>query len=456
MDQNAPVPEQERTSDKAKTWSEAYEIEKKCIRERRKVAFELTDEKGDSSEINQLSGLALSGGGIRSALFNDGFIQALSHKGLLRYLDYFCSVSGGGYIGGHLISCGVQKKKQADAQHIDENYGAESVSFHDDENYWHLGKDPQSGRMADSRLSGVGGYLKRTHLFFARYFSSQIFSFMVYFGVAGILATTLAMIWRSFDQEDFRLLWRHYNLNEWGGEVSLAFYPTIWILLIWALLALIRLPTIIPAIARFFEREGKLTAGIFLKCMMIANVLLLISLMVGFAVLIGNGITNAATQNEGNHIQLNRFAEILAVCAGVLQLMVFFGRDKLFRSEQAEAANWKRMLNRVLSAAVAALLFFSMVHWMSREDLSGYTQHRDPHIVRQEVLDWQMLTRLSVLNPVNDKSRKDLVAQMRAHDQSLYAVEPASSWKKFRPNAQSPTPESTLEPKGSERKATLN
>jgi hypothetical protein len=45
-------------------------------------------------------GLALSGGGIRSATFNLGILQALSDAGLLRVFDYVSTVSGGGFIGG--------------------------------------------------------------------------------------------------------------------------------------------------------------------------------------------------------------------------------------------------------------------------------------------------------------------------------------------------------------------
>ena len=46
-----------------------------------------------------LIGLAFSGGGIRSATFNLGVIEALAGRQLLRWLDYLSTVSGGGYIG---------------------------------------------------------------------------------------------------------------------------------------------------------------------------------------------------------------------------------------------------------------------------------------------------------------------------------------------------------------------
>ncbi len=45
-------------------------------------------------------GLALSGGGIRSATFNLGLLQGLNRGGVLEQVDYLATVSGGGYIGG--------------------------------------------------------------------------------------------------------------------------------------------------------------------------------------------------------------------------------------------------------------------------------------------------------------------------------------------------------------------
>lgn len=51
-----------------------------------------------------LVGLALSGGGIRSATFNLGLLQALARLKLFKYIDYLSTVSGGGYIGACLMS----------------------------------------------------------------------------------------------------------------------------------------------------------------------------------------------------------------------------------------------------------------------------------------------------------------------------------------------------------------
>jgi hypothetical protein len=54
-----------------------------------------TDQAGKA----QLLGLAFSGGGIRSATFNLGVLQALAEMKLLPKIDYLSTVSGGGYIG---------------------------------------------------------------------------------------------------------------------------------------------------------------------------------------------------------------------------------------------------------------------------------------------------------------------------------------------------------------------
>ena len=50
----------------------------------------------------KLAGLAFSGGGIRSATFNLGFLQGLANRRALHGFDYLSTVSGGGYIGAWL------------------------------------------------------------------------------------------------------------------------------------------------------------------------------------------------------------------------------------------------------------------------------------------------------------------------------------------------------------------
>src|SRR5439155_11016210 len=55
-------------------------------------------------------GLALSGGGIRSASFCLGALQALDKADVLKNIDYLSTVSGGGYIGTSLSAAMTHSK----------------------------------------------------------------------------------------------------------------------------------------------------------------------------------------------------------------------------------------------------------------------------------------------------------------------------------------------------------
>jgi predicted acylesterase/phospholipase RssA len=67
-------------------------------------------------------GLAFSGGGIRSATFNLGVIQALAKNNILTWVDYLSTVSGGGYIGSWLSSWAyhLSEKSGTSVNHIAE------------------------------------------------------------------------------------------------------------------------------------------------------------------------------------------------------------------------------------------------------------------------------------------------------------------------------------------------
>ncbi|MBI5429181.1 MAG: hypothetical protein HY938_01850 [Nitrosomonadales bacterium] len=66
------------------------------------IKKQLGNNRGAEKSKENLTGLAFSGGGIRSATFNLGIIQSLAGKNLLGKFDYLSTVSGGGYIGSWL------------------------------------------------------------------------------------------------------------------------------------------------------------------------------------------------------------------------------------------------------------------------------------------------------------------------------------------------------------------
>lgn len=69
------------------------------VRKRRQTPVDPATSPDHLSTIQDSQGLALSGGGIRSATFNLGLLQSLAAAGQLRNFDFLSTVSGGGYIG---------------------------------------------------------------------------------------------------------------------------------------------------------------------------------------------------------------------------------------------------------------------------------------------------------------------------------------------------------------------
>lgn len=71
---------------------------------RRSVGQRASRQDDGQKTFPPMSALCLSGGGIRSATFGLGVIQALARHGLLDKFDYLSTVSGGGYIGSWLTA----------------------------------------------------------------------------------------------------------------------------------------------------------------------------------------------------------------------------------------------------------------------------------------------------------------------------------------------------------------
>ena len=107
----------EKAADSILADSETYpeslrNLENAAVRARRNIAFPPfsaiatdSDQKPQAESVPPPSnpiGLSLSGGGIRSATFCLGVLQALARKDRLRDIDFLSTVSGGGYIGGFL------------------------------------------------------------------------------------------------------------------------------------------------------------------------------------------------------------------------------------------------------------------------------------------------------------------------------------------------------------------
>jgi hypothetical protein len=95
-----------------KRLADIIEDEQEIIRKRRDRRYPKRKQSKDPD--TNLVGLALSGGGIRSAVTNVGVLYEMSRVGLFSIVDYLSTVSGGGYIGCCISSLLSLKKPQSD------------------------------------------------------------------------------------------------------------------------------------------------------------------------------------------------------------------------------------------------------------------------------------------------------------------------------------------------------
>lgn len=117
-----------------------------------------------------LIGLAFSGGGIRSATFNLGVLQAFAQERLLHAFDYLSTVSGGGYIGGWLM--GWMKHAGIGIGEIEKQLASQpySTAAPGDPPQVHFLRDysnyltPRKGILSDDFWAFMGSYLRNTIL----------------------------------------------------------------------------------------------------------------------------------------------------------------------------------------------------------------------------------------------------------------------------------------------------
>jgi hypothetical protein len=172
-----PLP---RAEEKAQSLSGVLKQELTLIATRRDRVGVPADDVGSN-----LVGLALSGGGIRSASFNLGLLQALYRRGILRQVDYLSTVSGGGYIGAWLSDQGTALKEKETA------YDGQ-LPLKD------LPDGRQSGPVA--RLIRAGQYLNNTLVLANRYLIGLLKTNLVFASILLLVCVILALLWRLLDQ----------------------------------------------------------------------------------------------------------------------------------------------------------------------------------------------------------------------------------------------------------------
>jgi hypothetical protein len=164
---------------------------------------------------SKLAGLSLSGGGLRSACFGSGFVQALHRAGLWRLFDYLSTVSGGGYIGGHLTSSALTSERPLD-----------NDSFPLKEQAGHA--QPASIK----RLIYGGHYLIKPWLLFNKWLVGVVLINLAIFSAMLAICTCVALVWRSLD---FPWVRDRAALLGFGDDLMAPFWPAAFFGIAWLL-----------------------------------------------------------------------------------------------------------------------------------------------------------------------------------------------------------------------------
>lgn len=137
--------EEDRLQTKLYDYQAVIEAEHSAIRMRRSLQGRKIEE---DEQIPDIVGLSLSGGGIRSASFCMGALQALQSRDLIKEIDYLSTVSGGGYIGASMVAAMTRSHENAetDCQEAGEAdisadrtfLSKNSYDFQDNENVQHI------------------------------------------------------------------------------------------------------------------------------------------------------------------------------------------------------------------------------------------------------------------------------------------------------------------------------
>lgn len=170
-------------------------------------------------------GVALSGGGIRSATFCIGFFQALARQKLIRRIDYLSTVSGGGYFGSFLGA--AFSREGASAEKI-ENELADNHS-------WSIQWLRDNGRFLSPNGAGDGWIAAAVMLrnWVALHFVMLAFAFLV-FGFGVLVRTELGTsfgsseLWMKLE----RAVWSHHILGLWWSPwLLLPVIPFVFLML---------------------------------------------------------------------------------------------------------------------------------------------------------------------------------------------------------------------------------
>lgn len=229
-----------------------------------------------------LIGLAISGGGIRSASFATGVLQALLRSNVLKNIDYLSTVSGGGYIGSALTWFLHRKWK------MKEDEGVREFEFGVDSQRFPFGQHRASGARFKEERNAILDFIRQhaNYLdpgkcinliaFFALLLRSMLLTLLVYFPLIALLLLIFIKT-GLFDSSELPFVF----LRDLNALVGVSFNTLIWISIL--LLIIFVVMCLLYSLATFLTRGNSTMRYLFrlrFQCWMGIN----LSFAIAFAV----------------------------------------------------------------------------------------------------------------------------------------------------------------------------
>jgi len=320
------------------------------------------------SDGTDLVGVSLSGGGIRSAMFNLGLLQAFQAAGLMKHVDFLSSVSGGGYTNGYFSTLGHFAADDA---------AAASGSTPESE----AKPAPLAGLSPrDTQFLLEGQYLNRPVEFLTSYVLSTLLLLTTV--VAGKVAASaiVALYFRAFDWPAAR---RWLDLFDIRTDLATGIFASV---LLGVLLVLLghgvrRVQTALGF--RVHRSPGRW------------------AVVLGFAVILGISVMIGSaefTVSEGHgwlpsNVDLRSLQAPITI-AVILLFSPLLRVGALLQSERATASPWQRLALRAVLIGTTWGFWFAVVGLIGRANVSGFATSRPPTLIADDVRDYGDLARL--------------------------------------------------------------
>ena len=358
-------------------FEEVFDSELREINTRREVAG--VSQRGEAQKKSDclktsLIGLALSGGGIRSAAFSLGVLQSLHRSGWLKWVDYLSTVSGGGFAGAYLSSSALTGTTPAPGEQGKATESPEKtakLAGNREEQRLDTVLGNQRVQLPRIRqLLGSGGFLFDKILWLNRQLIGVILIWLVVVSGLVAVASLMAYLFRNLDRLAIRQIVDGLGFRD---DLVLALVPSAILLVAYLFLWTLS-----------YWKYSRLASGRMARYAMFG---FLVVTSIAIAALIGNGEIDTNTIStwvigEPLSMETRRKVEqwvptLIYSFLGA-SLIPYLTPRRLFRSGDEGAGSLEQLTFGFASAALVYGVPFLLVAYFARENVSLYSTRRIP------------------------------------------------------------------------------